>query len=74
MATLTIRNVSDDLVQRLKNVAQSKGRSIEQEVRKLLQGRYANRSQILARARKRWEKLPNATPDEIKRWKEEGRP
>lgn len=73
MATLTIRNVPDDLVKRIKSVARSKGRSMEQELRELIKARYASRLQILARTRERWEKLPPVSSDEIGRWKEEGR-
>ncbi len=73
MATITIRNIPDDLVERIKSVARGKGRSMEQELRELLKARYAHRSQILARTRERWEKLPPVTPQEIHGWKEEGR-
>ena len=74
MATITIRNIPDDLVERIKSVANSKGRSMEQELRELLKTRYASRSHILIRARQRWEKLPPVTSEEIDGWKEEGRP
>ncbi len=74
MATITIRNIPDDLVKRIKEVARSRGYSMEQELRELLKVRYASRSQILARARERWEKLPSVGPEEISGWKEEGRP
>ncbi len=37
MATITIRNISDELVERIKLLAAQKGVSMEQEVRDLLQ-------------------------------------
>ncbi|MFQ5938226.1 MAG: hypothetical protein ACE5LB_17630 [Acidiferrobacterales bacterium] len=74
MATLTIRNLPERLVRRLKTVARQKGRSMEQEVRELLQTRYAPRSEVLSRVRKRWETLPETTADEAQRWRVEGRP
>ena len=74
MATLTIRNLSEDLVQRIKSTARNKGHSMEQEVRKLLEARYAKRAEVLARVRARWNNIPETHPDEIKGWREEGRP
>lgn len=73
MATLTIRNLSDELIQRVKTAAEHNHRSMEQEVRELLQRRYADKEQVLARLRERWEQLPSASPDEVERWREEGR-
>jgi antitoxin FitA len=43
MATLTIRNVPDELVNRIKLLAGQKGVSMEQEIRDLLQSRYEQR-------------------------------
>jgi Plasmid stability protein len=73
MATLTIRNLPEELIERLKVVAQNNGHSMEQEVRALLQSRYASRSEILDRAHARWESLPRTTAREVKRWREQGR-
>ncbi len=73
MATVTIRNLPEKLVNRLKAAAKQRGRSMEQEVRELLQARYAARSEILSRVRKRWETLPETTADEASRWRAEGR-
>ena len=39
MATITIRNVPDQLVDRIKRLAEQKGVSMEQEIRDLLQSR-----------------------------------
>ena len=47
MATLTIRDVPDDVVARLKKVAAHKGYSMEQEVRELLRTRFPARDEVL---------------------------
>lgn len=73
MTTLTIRNIPDEVLSRIKEVAHYKATSMEQEVRELLKIRYADRTQILTRTRKRWTQLPQTTSEEVKRWKEEGR-
>ncbi|HHM04815.1 MAG TPA: hypothetical protein ENJ19_03620 [Gammaproteobacteria bacterium] len=73
MATVTIRNLPDDLVERIKLSARSHGCSMEQEVRLLLQARYAERSEIAKRARERWERLPKTSAAEVRRWRETGR-
>lgn len=74
MATLTIRNLSDDIVQRIKQSAYHQGHSMEQEVRELLEYRYASRKDILHRAKGRWEKLPSVDAEDIARWRHVGRP
>ena len=73
MATLTIRNLPDDLVDRLKETAARHGRSMEQEVRLLLQTRYAERSELLGKVRDRWNNTAAPTPDEVQHWREIGR-
>ena len=47
MATLTIRNVPEDVVARLKKVAANKGHSMEQELRELLRTRFPARAEAL---------------------------
>jgi len=73
MATLTIRNLSEDLVERIKDTAGKHGRSMEQEVRELLEQRYASRHQVLERSRKLWSKLPRVDAEEVRSWRERGR-
>lgn len=73
MATLTIRNLPDDLIERVKASAAHHGCSMEQELRDLLQSRYARRSEVLARIRSRWKDLPATEAQELVRWREEGR-
>lgn len=74
MATITIRNVPDELVDRIKRLAEQKGISMEQEVRNLLQSRYVQRDAVLRRIRQRWETLPVQSASELHDWKEQGRP
>ena len=73
MATLTIRNLPDDLVDRLKETAARHGRSMEQEVRLLLQTRYAERSELLEKVRGRWDGAVAPAPDDIDHWRQIGR-
>ena len=74
MAILTVRNIPDDLVRRLKAAAKCSGRSMEQEVRELLRERYRPRAEILAGVRQRWRRHPGPPAREVRRWIEEGRP
>lgn len=74
MGTLTIRNLPDDLIERLKAVAADHRHSMEQEVRTLLEHRYAPRPEVLRRIRARWSHLPAVTPEEIEHWRDQGRP
>jgi plasmid stability protein len=74
MATITIRNISDEIVERIKRLAGQKGISMEQEVRDLLQKRYGQRDEVLARIRQRAEALPMERETRVQTWKSEGRP
>ena len=73
MATLTIRNVPDEVVARLKKVAANKGHSMEQELRELLKTRYPARAEVLDRVEQRWETLPPVSAEEIDQWIAEAR-
>ncbi|MEM6274408.1 MAG: hypothetical protein AAF735_04125 [Myxococcota bacterium] len=73
MATLTIRNVPDEVVDRIKSCAETAGRSMEQEVRTLLEARYASRKAVLSRIRSRWAEWPRVKRSDVSDWKERGR-
>lgn len=73
MATLTIRDVPDELVDRIKLFAERKGISIEQEIRDLLQSRYVQRGVVIDRIRRRWNTLPVQPANKLQDWKEQGR-
>jgi len=74
MATITIRNLPDEVVARLKDKAACNGRSMEEEVRLLLRERYASRAEIIKRVRARWDRIGPVTPEEVEGWIAEGRP
>lgn len=73
MATLTIRNVPEEVVARLKKVAANNGRSMEQELRELLKTKYPSRAEVLDRVERRWETLPPVSAEEINQWITEAR-
>jgi plasmid stability protein len=73
MATLTIRNLPEDLVERIKDAATRNGRSMASELRQLLLQRYVTRQQVLEEIRNRPPGFPSATAREIRRWIETGR-
>lgn len=73
MATITIRNVPDE-VDRVKRLAEQKGISMEQEIRDLLQSRYVQRDEVIERIRQRWKTLPVQAASQLQDWKEQGRP
>lgn len=75
MPTLTIRNVPAKVVQSLKTLARRHNRSMEQEVRDLLEGHVAERRAVLDQLEAGWEKQsrrPSAR--EIDAWTDPGRP
>ena len=74
MATIRIRNVPDQLVDRIKRLAEQKGVSREQEIRDLLQSRYVQRGAAIDRIGRRWDTLPVQTASQLQDWKEQGRP
>lgn len=73
MPTLTIRNLPDDVVKRIKTLAATKGHSMEQEVRELLEIRYAPRCEVINCIRHRWPTLPETTSEEADGWRAVGR-
>jgi hypothetical protein len=64
MATITIRNVPDQLVDRIKRLAEQKGVSMEPEIRDLLQ-RYVQRGAAIDRICRRWDTLPVQTASQL---------
>jgi plasmid stability protein len=74
MATITIRNLPDELIGRMKETAATHNRSMEQEVRELLERNYAPGEEVLNRVRERWQELPETAPEETDHWRDEGRP
>lgn len=75
MATLTIRNVPVRVVQSLKALARRHRRSMEQEVRELIEGHVAERQAVLDQIEEGWARQtrrPSAA--EIDAWLGAGRP
>jgi len=73
-ATLTIRNVPMRVVKGLKSLARRRGRSMEQEVRALLEEQVADRTAVLRRIRASWSRQARRPGTaEIDRWIETGR-
>ena len=68
MATLTIRNVPEEVVARLKKVAANKGHSMEQELRDLLKTKYPARAEVLDRVRESWKTLPEVSTEKVDKW------
>jgi plasmid stability protein len=73
MATVTIRKLPDDLLERIRTAAEAHGRSLEQELRETLASRYPTRDEVLGRIRARWDTLPAAAVEEIDEAIERGR-
>ena len=73
-ATLTIRNVPMRVVRSLKSLARKRGRSMEQEVREMLEERVADRTAVLQQIEASWSRQsrrPGAA--EIEGWITTGR-
>ena len=74
MPTLTIRNVPAGTVDTLKALARRRGRSMEQEVRDLLDAHTADRQSVLAQIEESWAaQTRRPTAEEIDCWMEIGR-
>lgn len=74
MSTLTIRNLSEKVVAHIKEAARAHGHSMEQEVRDALVRRYGDRRAVLQRVRQRWPALPETEAEEVRKWRDTGRP
>jgi plasmid stability protein len=74
MATLTIRNVPSKVVRSLKTLARRNKRSMEQEVRAVLEEHVGDRTAVLDEIERSWTRQtrrPKA--DEVDSWIEAGR-
>ena len=75
MPTITVRNVPPGVVASLKALARRHNRSMEQEVRELLEGYVAEREAILDLIEAGWQaQARRPTADEIDAWMAVGRP
>jgi plasmid stability protein len=74
VATLTIRNVPQRTVRRLKALAKRQNVSMEQAVRELLEERAGERAAVLEQIESSWERQTRRpTAEEIDSWIEVGR-
>ena len=74
MPTLIIRNVPPRIVQSLKSLARRHGRSLEQEVRELIEGHVSDREAVLEQIEASWgEQRRRPTVAEVDRWLKTGR-
>ena len=74
MATLTVRNVRPRLVRSLKSLARKNRRSMEQEVRELLEEHLADRGSILEQIEAAWARQRRRpTARQVDRWIKAGR-
>ena len=74
MPTLTIRNVPTKVVKSLKSLARRRRRSMEQEVRELLEGHVAERRSVLEQIEAGWARQTRRpTAAEVDAWIGAGR-
>jgi plasmid stability protein len=75
MPTITVRNVPAKVVQSLKALARRHNRSMEQEVRDLLEGYVVERRAILDQIEAGWQQQTRRpTAAEVDTWMSVGRP
>ncbi|HXT30495.1 MAG TPA: hypothetical protein VN716_14480 [Vicinamibacterales bacterium] len=74
MPTLTIRNVPLRVVQSLKALARRRGRSMEQQVREIVEEQVSEREAVLRQIEASWSRQRRRpTAAEVDRWLETGR-
>jgi plasmid stability protein len=75
MATVTVRNLPDETVQSLKKLARARNRSMEQELRELIEGAVGDRLSVLRQIQESWKRQTRRpSAEEIQHWTEIGRP
>jgi plasmid stability protein len=75
MATLTVRNLSAKLVRALKAQAKRNRRSMEQEVREIIQAQVGDRASVIAQIERAWSSQKRSpAAEEVEEWLREGRP
>jgi len=74
MPTLTIRNVPQKVARALKALAEKNQRSMEQEIRNILEEHAGDRISALRQIEESWKRqLRQPKADEVNRWKRAGR-
>jgi plasmid stability protein len=73
MASITIRNLSSDIVENLKTLAASNRRSMEQEAREILAYRLTPRHKLLDEIQAKWTDFPPPSVQDVQKWIDSGR-
>ncbi len=74
MPTLTVRNVSEKVARALKSLAEKNQRSMEQEIRDILEEYAGDRMSALRQIEESWKRqLRRPKAAEVDRWKRAGR-
>lgn len=74
MPTLTIRNISPEMIERLKDRAGRQGHSMEQEVREILSYHLISRDELIDKIQTQWLQMPNPpSAAEVDGWIQAGR-
>ncbi len=75
MATITIPDVPDDLLEAVRRSAHANGRTVEDELREAVRRLYSGEriTNVLANARHRWT-TKDVPHERLKEWINEGRP
>ena len=74
MAALTIRNLPPEVVSALKRLAQRNHRSMEQEVREMIERYVGNRLSAIDQIKRSWDSQSRSpSAQEINSWIQEGR-
>ena len=69
MPTITIRNLSDYVIDALKIRAQRHGKSMEREVKEIQEERVLDRELLLQKIEAKWGSIKRpSNPDEIEKW------
>lgn len=75
MATLTVRKVPDVVIRALKEMARRNARSMEQEVRCLLESVALDRLSACRQIEESWKRQARSTAaEEVERWIKDSRP
>lgn len=74
MATLTIRNLSPTTIRALKSLAEHHHRSMEQEVRGMIESHVGDRLSALSQIERSWRSQTRTpSPEEVDSWVKAGR-
>jgi plasmid stability protein len=73
MTSITISNLSSDIVERLKALAADNGRSLEQEAGERLAAGLTPRHRLLDEIQAKWTEFPPPSAQEVQEWIDFGR-